>query len=105
VPGDAEITFKEWVVSTLGQRARDPVEAADGSTWWAGQWGNLIGRIDTATGEITEYPLLNNSMPHTVEMAIELPLLACKCRTSGPQHEGWEAEQGPQPQRRYSYKK
>ncbi len=30
VPGEAEIAFKEWVVPTLGQRSRDPVEAADG---------------------------------------------------------------------------
>jgi len=44
MPGDARIAFKEWRVPTLGQRARDPVEAADGSIWWAGQWGNLIGR-------------------------------------------------------------
>ena len=49
MPGDAEIAFKEWQVPTLGQRSRDPVEAADGAIWWAGQWGNLIGRIDPAT--------------------------------------------------------
>ena len=46
VPGTAKIAFKEWLVPTLGQRSRDPVEAADGSIWWAGQWGNVIGRID-----------------------------------------------------------
>jgi virginiamycin B lyase len=66
MPGDAEIAFKEWQVPTLGQRSRDPVEAADGSIWWAGQWGNLIGRIDPATGEMTEYPLPEGAMPHTV---------------------------------------
>jgi virginiamycin B lyase len=66
VPGDAEIAFKEWQVPTLGQRSRDPVEAADGSIWWAGQWGNLLGRIDPATGAMKEYPLPANSMPHTV---------------------------------------
>ena len=66
MPGDAEIAFKEWVVPTLGQRSRDPVEAADGSIWWAGQWGNLIGRIDPATGEMTEYPLPEGAKPHSV---------------------------------------
>jgi virginiamycin B lyase len=66
VPGDHEIAFKEWIVPTLGQRSRDPVEAPDGSIWWAGQWGNLIGRIDPATGEMKEYPLPANAMPHTV---------------------------------------
>jgi virginiamycin B lyase len=66
MPGDAEIAFEEWRVPTLGQRSRDPVEAADGSIWWAGQWGNLIGRIDPATGEMTEYPLPAGAMPHSV---------------------------------------
>jgi virginiamycin B lyase len=66
MPGEAEIAFKEWQVPTLGQRSRDPVEAADGAIWWAGQWGNLIGRIDPATGEMTEYPLPDNAMPHSV---------------------------------------
>jgi virginiamycin B lyase len=66
VPGAATIAFKEWVVPTLGQRARDPVEAADGSIWWAGQWGNLVGRIDPATGAMTEYALPESAYPHSV---------------------------------------
>jgi virginiamycin B lyase len=68
VPGNAEITFKEWVMPTLGQRARDPIQAADGSIWWAGQFGNLIGRLNPATGEMREYPLPPNALPHTVEL-------------------------------------
>ena len=68
VPGEAEIAFKEWTVPTLGQRSRDPVEAADGAIWWAGQWGNLIGRIDPTTGAMTEYPLPAGAMPHTVTL-------------------------------------
>ena len=66
VPGETEISFTEWVVPTLGQRPRDPVEAADGSIWWAGQWGNMIGRIDPKTGEMTEYKLPEGAHPHTV---------------------------------------
>jgi virginiamycin B lyase len=66
VEGDVKITFKEWVVPTLGQRSRDPVEAPDGSIWWAGQWGNLVGRIDPITGKMQEYALPKNAMPHTV---------------------------------------
>ena len=66
LPGRSKATFKEWTVPTLGQRARDPVEAPDGSIWWAGQWGNLIGRIDRTTGKMTEYPLPENARPHTV---------------------------------------
>lgn len=68
VSGDARIAFKEWVVPTLGQRPRDPIEAADGTIWWAGQWGNLIGRIDPTTGAMKEYPLPENAMPHTVTL-------------------------------------
>ncbi len=68
VAGDAEVEFKEWTVPTLGQRARDPVEAADGTIWWAGQWGNLIGRLDPATGEMREYSLPGKSMPHSVTL-------------------------------------
>ena len=68
VPGSAEITFKEWVMPTLGQRTRDPIQAADGSIWWAGQFGNLIGRFNPATGEMREYPLPPNALPHTVEL-------------------------------------
>lgn len=66
VPGEVEIAFERWVVPTLGQRARDPVEAPDGSIWWAGQWGNLIGRIDPANGTMREYPLPPMAMPHSV---------------------------------------
>ena len=66
MPGDAEVTFKEWIAPTLGQRSRDPVEAPDGSIWWAGQFANLVGRIDPKTGEMREYPLPANAMPHSV---------------------------------------
>lgn len=68
MPGDRTITFREWQVPTLGQRSRDPIEAADGSIWWAGQWGNLVGRIDPATGAMTEYPLPDDAMPHSVTL-------------------------------------
>ncbi len=68
VPGNFEVTFKEWVMPQLGQRTRDPIQAADGSIWYAGQFGNLIGRLDPRTGQIKEYPLPANSMPHTVEL-------------------------------------
>jgi len=68
IPGKAQITFKEWVVPTLGQRSRDPIEAPDGTIWWAGQWGNLIGIINPNTGAMKEYPLPDNAKPHTVTL-------------------------------------
>jgi virginiamycin B lyase len=68
ISGDARIEFTEWVAPTLGQRARDPVEAADGSIWWVGQWGNVLGQIDPATGKMTEYPLPAEARPHSVTL-------------------------------------
>ena len=68
VPGNFQVTFKEWTMPQLGQRSRDPIQAADGSIWYAGQYGNLIGRLDPKTGQAKEYPLPDNAMPHTVEI-------------------------------------
>ena len=68
VPGKFQVTFKEWVMPQLGQRTRDPIQAADGSIWYAGQFGNLIGRLDPKTGQAKEYPLPPNAMPHTVQL-------------------------------------
>lgn len=68
VPGSARIAFKEWQTPTLGQRSRDPVQAADGTIWWAGQWANVIGRINPSTGEMKEYALPAKAMPHTVTL-------------------------------------
>src|SRR3546814_340943 len=68
VSGRAQIAFKEWQVPSLGQRSRDPIEAPDGTIWWAGQWGNLIGKIDPVTGAMAEYPLHEGAKPHTVTL-------------------------------------
>jgi virginiamycin B lyase len=66
VPGDVQIEIQEWVVPTLGSRPRDPIEAPDGSIWWAGMWANVVGRLDPRTGEMKEFPLPPNARPHTV---------------------------------------
>ena len=68
VPGSMEVAFKEWVVPRLGQRTRDPIQAVDGTIWYAGQFGNLLGRLDPKTGIAKEYELPPNSMPHTVNL-------------------------------------
>jgi virginiamycin B lyase len=68
VSGNYDVKFTEWVMPKLGQRTRDPMQHADGSIWYAGQYGNLIGRLDPRTGEVKEYPLPPNSMPHTVQL-------------------------------------
>ncbi len=68
VSGNYDIKLTEWVLPQLGQRTRDPIQHADGSIWYAGQYGNLIGRLDPRTGQAKEYPLPPNAMPHTVEL-------------------------------------
>lgn len=68
VPGPYKIAFKEWVTPTLGQRARDPIQAADGRIWWAGQTGSLIGWLDPKTGAMKEYPLDDGAHPHSVTL-------------------------------------
>ena len=55
--GTVQVSFKAWQTPTLGQRSRDPAQAADGLIWWAGQFGTLIGSINPATGEMKEDPL------------------------------------------------
>ena len=66
VPGPVEIEIDEWLVPTLGQRSRDPVEAQDGAIWWTGMWASLVGRMDPATGGFTEYPLPPTARPHSI---------------------------------------
>lgn len=66
VPGPVKISMKEWKVPQLGQRARDPVQTADGAIWYCGQFGNLVGRINPNTGEVTEWTLPDKALPHSV---------------------------------------
>ena len=66
VTGDAKVTFKEWMAPTLGQRVRDPLQMADGTIWWTGMYGNLLGRLNPATGEMKEFPLPKGARPHGI---------------------------------------
>lgn len=66
VAGDTKITFQEWNVPTLGQRPRDPLQTPDGTIWWAGMYGSIIGRLDPKTGEMQEYELDPSAKPHSI---------------------------------------
>jgi virginiamycin B lyase len=66
VDGPVEIDIQEWIVPTLGQRSRDPIEAPDGSIWWTGMWASLAGRLDPLTGNMKEYPLPPEARPHSI---------------------------------------
>ncbi|HYC47991.1 MAG TPA: hypothetical protein VED01_21165 [Burkholderiales bacterium] len=68
VPGKFQVTFKEYVTPQRGVRTRDPILASDGSIWYVGQYGNVIGRLDPRTGQAKEFPLPENAMPHTVQL-------------------------------------
>jgi virginiamycin B lyase len=64
--GDASVKFTMYQVPTPGSRSRDPFEAADGSIWWAGQYGNTVGRLDPATGAMKEFALPSMARPHSI---------------------------------------
>jgi virginiamycin B lyase len=66
VAGDVTVTFKEWLVPTLGQRPRDPLQLADGTIWWAGMYASLVGRLNPATGEMREFKLAPEARPHSI---------------------------------------
>ena len=66
IDGPVEIDIQEWIVPTLGQRSRDPVEAPDGSIWWTGMWASLVGQLDPVTGNMREYPLPPEARPHNI---------------------------------------
>lgn len=68
VSGNYDVKFTEWVMPQLGSRVRDPIQHSDGSIWYAGQYGNLIGRFDPRTGQAKEYPLPAGAKPHTVQL-------------------------------------
>jgi virginiamycin B lyase len=66
VPGPVQITFKEWIVPTLGQRSRDPIQRADGTIYWTGQFASLVGRLNPRTGEMKEWKLDPEAHPHSI---------------------------------------
>jgi len=66
IDGPIDIDIQEWIVPTLGQRSRDPIEAPDGSIWWTGMWASLVGRLDPTTGAMEEYPLPPEAKPHSI---------------------------------------
>jgi len=64
IPGPAKASIKEWTVPTPGSRPHDPLATPDGYLWYTGQMANVLGRLDTKTGQFKEYPLPERSGPH-----------------------------------------
>jgi virginiamycin B lyase len=64
IPGSEKVSFQEWDLKK-GVFPHDPLGGPDGSIWYTGYRGNLLGRIDPATGANRDYPLNTpNSTPH-----------------------------------------
>jgi len=74
VDGETRIRIDEWLVPTLGQRSRDPVETPDGMIWWTGMWASLIGRLDPQSGEMAEYHLPPAARPFLLNRSSDLHL-------------------------------
>ena len=69
IPGNAKVTFQEWDSLTRGSRPHDPLAAPDGTIWFTGHYGNIIGHLDPKTGVIKEYhPPTAGSGPHGLVM-------------------------------------
>jgi virginiamycin B lyase len=65
VPGPARVSFKEFTAPTSGSRPHDPLATHDGYLWYTGMYANVLGRVDTKTGEIKEFrPNIEHSGPH-----------------------------------------
>jgi virginiamycin B lyase len=64
VPGPVSVSIKEWIVPSLGSRPHDPLAARDGSIWWTGQFASKLGRLDSKSGDMKEFPLPDGSGPH-----------------------------------------
>lgn len=61
----ADPVFEEFGLPD-GTRPHDVAPAGDGTVWYTGQRAGLLGRLDPATGEVTEVPLGDGSAPHGV---------------------------------------
>lgn len=64
IPGNVDVTIKEWVVPTPGSRPHDPMYAPDGMVWYSGQMANVLGRFDPKTEQFKEFKLPPKAGPH-----------------------------------------
>jgi virginiamycin B lyase len=64
IPGPVKASIVEWSLPTPGSRPHDPLAGSDGAIWYTGQFANVIGRVDPATGKVKEFALPAGSGPH-----------------------------------------
>jgi len=63
ITGAVQANFKEFKVTSRAF-PHDPYAAPDGSIWYSGQLGNVLGRVDSKNGQVKDYPLPSSSGPH-----------------------------------------
>src|SRR4051794_25032353 len=54
--GTTTSTIVEYQIPRAGNFPHDPAVGPDGIVWYTDQTNSFIGRLDPATGEITDYP-------------------------------------------------
>ena len=62
---NVSVTIKEWDTPSPNTHPHDTEIGPDGSLWYTGQYANVLGRLDIATGKIQEFKLKTpDSGPH-----------------------------------------
>lgn len=65
-PGMFTARVREWTVPWPDSRPRDPIADDQGRTWFVGQAGNYVARLDPATGTFTKVAIDSGTYPHNV---------------------------------------
>jgi len=63
LPGDVEISVREWDVPTAGTMPRDVTIAPDGQIWVSGTFASTLIELDARNGELAEHALRPYSAP------------------------------------------
>ncbi len=59
-----DVHFDEWPTMTRNIEPRGPAVAPDGGIWYAAPQGNILGRLDPATGKLQEFTIpIRNAGP------------------------------------------
>ena len=65
---DVNVTIKEWDTPSPNTHPHDTEIEIDGSLWYTGQYANVLGRLDPASGKFTEFQLKTpHSGPHGLQ--------------------------------------
>src|SRR4029077_4933832 len=54
---NVSVSIKEWDTPSPNTHPHETEVSPDGALWYTGQYANVIGRLDIATGKIREYKI------------------------------------------------